>query len=145
VFRQTKRREKDPFMDIRKVTDSFAVSPQIRPEDVQTLADEGYTTIICNRPDDEEFGQPLFESLAAQAKALGLDIHHLPIASGMFGPQHISQMAELIENSSGKVFAYCRSGTRSIMLWAFQEVTKRPRDEVLALADAAGYDLSQQI
>lgn len=54
-------------------------------------------------------------------------------------------MAELVENSTGKVFAYCRSGTRSIMLWAFQEVTKRPRDEVLALADAAGYDLSQQI
>jgi uncharacterized protein (TIGR01244 family) len=54
-------------MEIRKVTDSFAVSPQIRPEDVQTLADEGYKTIICNRPDDEEFGQPLYESVAARS------------------------------------------------------------------------------
>lgn len=133
------------MMDIRKVTDSFAVSPQIRPEDVATLADQGYRTIICNRPDDEEFGQPLFETVAAHAKELGLDVHHLPITSGMFGPQHITQMAELIDASEGKVFAYCRSGTRSIMLWAFQEVTKRPRDEVVALASAAGYDLSQQI
>jgi uncharacterized protein (TIGR01244 family) len=132
-------------MDIRKVTDNFAVSAQIVPEDVQTLADEGYTTIICNRPDDEEFGQPLFESVAAQAQVLGMNIHHLPITSGMLGPQHISQMAQLVESGGGKVFAYCRSGTRSIMLWAFQEVTKRPRDEVVALAQAAGYDLSQQI
>ncbi|MFN3170918.1 MAG: TIGR01244 family sulfur transferase [Hyphomicrobiales bacterium] len=133
------------MMDIRKVTESFAVSPQIRPEDVQTLADEGYKTIICNRPDDEEFGQPLFEAIAAKATELGLEFHHLPITSGMFGPQHVTQMAELVENGSGKVIAYCRSGTRSIMLWAFQEVTKRPRDEVLALAEAAGYDLSQQL
>lgn len=132
-------------MEIRKVTDTFAVSPQIRPEDVQTLADEGYKTIICNRPDDEEFGQPLYESVAAEAARHGLAIHHVPIASGMFGPQHVEQTEQLITGNEGKILAYCRSGTRSIMLWAFQELTKRPRDEVLRFAADAGYDLSQQI
>ena len=132
-------------MDIRTVTDSFAVSPQIRPEDVQTLVDAGFTTIICNRPDDEEIGQPAFDTVASKARELGLDVHHLPITSGMFGPQHVAQTEKLLSDSVGKVLAYCRSGTRSIMLWAFQEVTKRPRDEVVALAAAAGYDLSQQI
>jgi hypothetical protein len=31
------------------------------------------------------------------------------------------------------------------MLWAFNAVRSQPRDEVLALTQAAGYDLSQQI
>lgn len=132
-------------MDIRTVTDSFAVSPQIRPEDVDSLANAGFTTIICNRPDDEEIGQPDVAAIKAKAQAAGMTFHHLPIVSGMFGPQHVAQMEELLDGSDGKVFAYCRSGTRSIMLWAFQEVAKRPRDEVLAQAAAAGYDLSQQI
>ncbi len=132
-------------MDIRTVTEEFAVSPQIRPDDVDRLAADGFTTIICNRPDDEELGQPKFDDVAVRAKELGLDIHHLPITSGMFGPQHIAETEALLDEATGKVFAYCRSGTRSIMLWAFQEVTKRPRDEVLALTAQAGFDLSRQI
>ncbi|MEM6712466.1 MAG: TIGR01244 family sulfur transferase [Pseudomonadota bacterium] len=132
-------------MDIHTVTDSFAVSPQIIPEDVETLAKEGYTTIICNRPDDEERGQPSFEAVANAATQWGLKSHHLPIVSGMLGPQHVSQMAELITESDGKVFAYCRSGTRSIMLWAFDQIEKRPREDVVKLASNAGYDLSQQL
>ncbi|MFK7792681.1 MAG: TIGR01244 family sulfur transferase [Devosiaceae bacterium] len=127
------------------MTDNFAVSPQIQPHDVEALAQAGFTTLICNRPDDEELGQPSFDAVAERAKQLGLTVHSLPITSGMLGPHHVSQMGEILDTSEGKVFAYCRSGTRSVMLWAFQEVTKRPRDEVLALAANAGYDLSQQL
>ena len=132
-------------MDIRRVTDSFAVSPQIAPGDMPAIAEAGFTTIICNRPDNEEYGQPEFAHIADAAKAAGLDIHFIPIASGMFGPQHVAQTKQVIEAASGPVLAYCRSGTRSVMLWAFQDVTKRPRDAVLADAARAGYDLSQQI
>lgn len=132
-------------MDIRQVTETFAVSPQISVEDVQTIADAGYKTIICNRPDGEQDGQPAFDAIAAKAEELGLAMHEVPVASGMFGPHHVEQMAQKLAEADGKVLAYCRSGTRSIMLWAFNEVRSRPRDEVLALTQAAGYDLSQQI
>ena len=132
-------------MDIRPVTDTFAVSPQIEVGDLDTIAADGYQTIICNRPDDEEAGQPAIAAVTARAEELGLSVHFIPIASGMFGPQHVAQMAEAVSNAEGKVLAYCRSGTRSIMLWAFNEVRHRPRDEVLALTSKAGYDLSQQL
>jgi uncharacterized protein (TIGR01244 family) len=134
-----------PKVDIRKVTDSFAVSPQIQPGDVEALKEAGYTTLVCNRPDNEDTGQPVFDSIAERAQSLGMDVHHIPITAGMLGPHHIEQTAAVIDGAEGKVFAYCRSGTRSVMLWALQEVTKRPRDEVVALAAAAGYDLSQQL
>ncbi|MEM6381425.1 MAG: TIGR01244 family sulfur transferase [Pseudomonadota bacterium] len=132
-------------MDIRTVTESFAVSPQIKVSDVGAIADAGFSVIICNRPDEEEHGQPTVADIEAAARDAGLDFHHLPIASGMFGPQHVAQMESLLDSADGGVLAYCRSGTRSIMLWAFQEIRKRPRDEVLNDAAAAGYDLSQQL
>ncbi|MBV6658243.1 MAG: TIGR01244 family phosphatase [Devosiaceae bacterium] len=132
-------------MDIRKVTETFAVSPQIEVSDIPAIAEAGFTAIICNRPDEEEAGQPAFEEIAAAAKQAGLATFSVPIASGMFGPQHVTQMQNLIDEADGPILAYCRSGTRSIMLWAFQEVTKRPRDEVLRDAALAGYDLSQQL
>lgn len=133
------------MMDIRQVTETFAVSPQISVDDLPAIAEAGYTTIICNRPDDEQDGQPSADAIAARAKELGLAMYVVPVASGMLGPHHVEQMAQKLEEVDGKVLAYCRSGTRSIMLWAFNEVRSQPRDEVLALTQAAGYDLSQQI
>lgn len=132
-------------MDIRPVTETFAVSPQVSVDDVQAIADAGFKTIICNRPDGEQEGQPSIDAITAKAEELGLAMHVVPVASGMFGPHHVEQMAQKLAEIDGKVLAYCRSGTRSIMLWAFNEVRSRPRDEVLALTEAAGYDLSQQI
>ncbi len=45
-------------MKIAHVTDTFAVSPQPGPEDMQAIAATGFHTIICNRPDGEDAGQP---------------------------------------------------------------------------------------
>ncbi|MEM1286985.1 MAG: TIGR01244 family sulfur transferase [Pseudomonadota bacterium] len=132
-------------MDIRNVTENFSVSPQITESDVAKLAEAGFDTIICNRPDDEDYGQAGFAAIERAAKDAGLACHHVPVESGLFGPQHVAEMKSILEQSSGKVLAYCRSGTRSIMLWAFQEVNKRPRDEVVQIAANAGYDLSQQL
>lgn len=132
-------------MDIRPVTETFAVSPQIEVQDVDALHQAGYTTIICNRPDREENGQPAVAQIEARAHELGLSFHHIPVTSGMLGPHHVQQMEAALDASQGKVLAYCRSGTRSVMLWAFQEVPKRPRQEIVQLAAKAGYDLSQQL
>jgi len=42
------------MMEIRKVDDSFAVVPQMQPDELTALAAEGFTAVICNRPDGEE-------------------------------------------------------------------------------------------
>lgn len=38
-------------MEIRRLTETYAVSPQIMPEDVATIRDEGFVRVVCNRPD----------------------------------------------------------------------------------------------
>ena len=40
-------------MDIRAITPTYAVSPQIALEDLPAIKAAGYTTIINNRPDGE--------------------------------------------------------------------------------------------
>jgi uncharacterized protein (TIGR01244 family) len=52
-------------------------------------------------------------------------------------------MAEALENASGPVLAYCRSGTRSTLLWSLAraKLGDNPAD-LRAKANGAGYDLA---
>ena len=51
---------------------AFLVSPQIQPGDVAAAAAMGVTTIVNNRPDGEEPGQPAGAEIEAAARAAGL-------------------------------------------------------------------------
>ena len=125
----------------RKVTDELAVSPQIGAGDVEAIKAAGFRSILCNRPDGEEPGQPDYAAIAAAAAKLGLEIRHQPVTSGGLRDEDVDAFAALMEDLPGPVFAYCRSGTRCIMLWALAESRKRPMPEVLEIAREAGYDL----
>lgn len=104
-------------MIISRITDDYAVAPQILPEHVATLAAEGFVTVICNRPDHEEPGQPLAEEIAAACKSAGVKFHHIPV-SGMPIPESaIEEHRRVIDDSDGAVLGYCRSGQRSAVIW----------------------------
>lgn len=125
----------------RKVTEQISVSPQITAEDVEAIEAAGFRSIICNRPDDEEPGQPDFKTIEKAAEASGLDIRYQPVMSGGLQKQDVDAFAALTDELPTPIFAYCRSGTRCIMLWAHAESSKRPLPEVLEMARQAGYDL----
>jgi uncharacterized protein (TIGR01244 family) len=58
--------------DIRRVTDAFAVAPQISEKDVEEIAAAGFKTIIANRPDGEGgIEQPRMGPIRAKPKPLG--------------------------------------------------------------------------
>src|SRR3546814_15265252 len=69
-------------MTIRSLTPALRVSPQIDPADVVALAASGFRSIVCNRPDGEEAGQPTAAAIAAAAEAHGLRFVHIPVMSG---------------------------------------------------------------
>ncbi|MEM6410881.1 MAG: TIGR01244 family sulfur transferase [Pseudomonadota bacterium] len=126
--------------DFRKVTDNFSVAPQLTKSDVNKAASLGFKTIICNRPDNEDFEQPDIASLKTHAEAAGLTYLALPF-SGAPAVEIADQMGELIENAEKPVLAYCRSGTRSITAWALSQRGTNQRDLILKQAADAGYDL----
>ncbi len=129
--------------DFRKLSDSVWASPQITAEDVREAHGRGFAMIVNNRPDGEVDDQPAGADIAALAEQLGLAYRAIPITPGGFGPEEVTQMVQALESAQGPVLAYCRSGTRSTLLWSLaQAASGHEPDEIASAAAAAGYDIS---
>ncbi len=129
-------------MDIRTLTDTLSVSPQIVASDLPALHAAGFRAIVCNRPDGEGPDQPTVTEIRAAAAPLGIDVHYLPVDSGKVTDSQGEQFAALVASLDTPVLAYCRTGMRSATLWALSQAGARPLDEIVALGQAAGYDLN---
>lgn len=130
------------MLELRRLTDSFSVAPQIAPEDLADLRAQGFALVINNRPEGEELGQPSGEEIEAAAHAAGLAYRAIPVAGGFSRPQ-VDEMAEAIDGVEGPVFAFCRSGTRSTLLWSLAQASRGGNpDEIAEAAASAGYDIA---
>ena len=129
--------------EFRKVTDRLSVAPQIALDDLAKAATQGFRLVINNRPDGEEPGQPTSAQVEAAAKVAGLAYVHIPVR-GSPTPEQVEAEQQLFETEKGPVLAFCRSGTRSIITWSLGQALAGDlsRAELVALGDAAGYDLS---
>ncbi len=129
-------------MDLRTLSPSYSVSPQITPEDIHALAGAGFKSVMCNRPDGEEFGQPDFASIEAVAKAEGLEVCWVPIVSSGVHQSDLEAFRAALDEMPGPMLAYCRLGTRCAMLWAIAQYGTLPDADILSATQAAGYDMS---
>lgn len=129
--------------DFRRVTDDLSVAPQISLVDVAEAARQGFKTLISNRPDGEEPGQPTAAEVAAAAKAAGLAFHHIPVRGAPTAEQ-VEETRMVLQEADEPVLAFCRSGTRSIVTWSLSQVATGARDrgELVSLGRQAGYDLT---
>jgi uncharacterized protein (TIGR01244 family) len=105
--------------DMRQVGNGFFVAGQIAPQHVAALAEAGYTTIICNRPDNEGPGQPPADTIKAEADRHGIAFHYVPVVHAGITRENVDAMQKALSEAEGLVFAYCRSGARSTHLYAF--------------------------
>ena len=129
-------------MELKRINDHVSVSGQIQPEDIKTLKDLGFTTIVNNRPDGEAPDQPAGAEIEAAAKAAGLAYHAIPLGREGVNPEMVANTKAVLEGSDGKVFCFCRSGTRSTTLWALSQAGEAPAERIIAQAAEAGYDMS---
>ncbi|RWJ16532.1 MAG: TIGR01244 family phosphatase, partial [Mesorhizobium sp.] len=77
----------------------------------------GFKSVICNRPDDEQPGQPSADSVKAAVEAAGLTFRYIPVISGQITAENVEDQAEALDELEGPVFAYCRSGARCTNLY----------------------------
>ena len=129
-------------MMLNKIIEDYVVSDQITEEDIEQLKEAGFKTIFCNRPDNEEQNQVTVKSIQDKAIESGLNFIHQPVIGGQIAQNDIDQFSDYYDAAEKPIFAYCRTGTRSSMLWALSESGKRSIDEILQLTSAAGYNLS---
>ncbi len=128
-------------MDIRQLTPSYAVSPQIALEDLPRLKALGFTDVIDNRPDSEIPPELHSEKMRAAAQAAGLNFHANPVVGGAIHEENVRTQAAALAGASGAVLAYCASGNRSSIVWALAHRGRSSADELISTAAKAGYNL----
>lgn len=129
-------------MDIRQITQDYAVSPQIEPQDMATLAARGFRTVINNRPDAEVPPELQSAAMRAAAEAAGLAYIDNPVVNGGLTMDMVQAQGAALAEADAPIFAYCRSGTRSSIVWALSQAGRQPTDALIEAAGKAGYDLA---
>ena len=128
----------------RKLTDRVYASPQIGIAEVAEAKALGIALIVNNRPEGESDDQTPGGEIEAAALAAGIDYVAIPVThAGFSEPQVVAMRQALARAGDVPVLAYCRSGTRSTLLWALAEASAGADPASLANAAAgAGYDLA---
>jgi uncharacterized protein (TIGR01244 family) len=127
----------------RKITDGIYASPQITADQIAEATALGIKLIVNNRPDGEGDDQTPGEEIEAAARAGGMDYVAIPVTHSGFSEPQVKAMADALDAAQGGVLAYCRSGTRSTLLWALAEASQGGDPDALTnMAAKAGYDVS---
>ena len=129
-------------MNLKPLSRDLSVMPQIEATEVAGLAARGFKSIIGNRPEGEAPDQPTWSSLVAEAERHGMSARQIPVVPGHIGPEDVERFAEALRDQPTPIAAFCRTGTRSAMLWALVNPDGLNVDERISLAAAQGYDLA---
>jgi uncharacterized protein (TIGR01244 family) len=129
--------------DFRQLTDHFWASPQIGLDDVGAAKAQGIALIVNNRPEGEAPDQVPGAAIEAAAESAGIGYRAIPVTHAGFSEDQVQAMAAALEEAAGPVLAYCRSGTRSTLLWALAQAARGDDPEAIAASAArAGYDVA---
>ena len=128
-------------MPIFQLTESLSVAAQITTQDIPNLAAQGFTVVVCNRPDDEVPSQTTMDEIEAACNAADIIFVRYPVDAINFPGPDIEGLGALFDDPGQSVLAYCRTGTRCANLW----VTSQSGDAQAAAVQTAreiGFDLS---
>ena len=128
-------------MSVYKLTESLSVAAQITPQDIGGLAAQGFTTVVCNRPDGESPGQAGMDEMEAACHEAEVLFIRYPVGVMNFPGADLEGLGPLFDDPNQKVLAYCRSGTRCANLWILSR-DEAGRDDAIAVARGIGFDLS---
>jgi uncharacterized protein (TIGR01244 family) len=127
----------------RTLDDRVMVAPQIDVAQIAEAKAQGVTLVINNRPDGEAPDEPQGPEIEAAAREAGLDYVAIPVGHGGFSQPQLDAMGTALDTATGKVLAYCRSGTRSTLLWSLARAKAGDAPQSLhKKANSAGYDLT---
>lgn len=132
-------------MSIEKIADYLYVSRQLNERIAKQVAQYNIKTVICNRPDGEEPNQPDFETVKAWLNAVGVEnVVYMPIDMEKIDDEQLELFQTTVAKSESPILAYCRTGTRSAMMWALNQSKRGVEvDSLIRAADLAGINLTK--
>jgi len=129
---------------LRPLTPAIFVAPQIGLDTIARAGELGVTLIVNNRPEGESPDQTPGTEIETAARAAGIAYVAIPVTHSGFAPWQLDALDEALgANADGKTLCYCRSGTRSTLLWCLVRARAGDSpDEIAETAAAAGYDVT---
>jgi len=129
-------------MTPKTLCEMMAVDKQLTVDGVAEAAKQGYRSIINNRPDGEEPGQPTSAEIGAAARAAGMEYVHIPVVPGQIADDQVAAFEKALEVLPKPILGYCKSGMRASTLWALCRCCDLGADAAIDSAAKAGYDLA---
>lgn len=131
-------------MSSNLLAENITFGGQITTGQVQLLADNGITAIICCRPDNEGADQTNFSEIDNAAKAANINSYHVPMSPKGITAGDVTKFAAALNDADGKVYAYCKTGMRSVKAWALDQASQGAKiGEIQSAAAGAGYNLDE--
>jgi len=129
-------------MDLRRLSETYMITVQLEPGDMAGLAADGVRMVICNRPDAENPASLQASAMQQAAEAAGLGFVYNPVNGAAMTMDNVEEQAAALDAADGPIAAYCASGMRSAVMWAFAQAGRIETDAIIAAGDAAGVSLS---
>jgi sulfide:quinone oxidoreductase len=128
-------------MKLQQLNEHIYISDQINITDILILKNLGIKSIINNRPDNEEVNQTRSKAIKASAEKYDIEYYYLPTAPGNYTSDLVDKFAKLLNSATSPTVAFCRTGNRSINLWAHTQAPKHGKDYVSAEAKKIGFNI----
>ena len=127
-----------------KINDRLWVAAQPTRAEIAALADNGFAALVNSRPDGEEQDQPGNEVEKDAAKEADLAYRFVPVTVPTITRADVRAFQNALSDIEERVFAHCKSGLRSLTLYALGEALdgRMTREEVVELGKSLGFDLS---
>ncbi|NNH60380.1 TIGR01244 family phosphatase [Rhizobium laguerreae] len=129
-------------MPVTAISEKLSVSPQPSVEDIRSLRDQGFKSLINNRPDNEDTSQPNTRIERQEAKHCDLSYTFIPVTAGTITEADVRAFQRAVDESDGPVLAHCQTGKRALNLYLIGEVLDGSMsvDKVVEFGRSRGFD-----
>ena len=99
------------------LTSTVSVSGQMTTNKFQQLIQQGFKSVIVNRPDQEQGNQVKVGQLRSIAEKSQVSVIYQPVNSGQISQANIEEFARYYNELPKPILMVCRSGARSAALF----------------------------
>ncbi len=109
-------------IEVTRLDERLSVAGQISVDDLAEIAQSGFKSVICNRPDFEGGeNQPTSNQLEQEAKSRGIVFAYLPVRLGSIPVERGEAFRKLADELPAPILAFCGSGNRATALHAMSQ------------------------
>ncbi|WP_312586241.1 beta-lactamase hydrolase domain-containing protein [Acinetobacter sp.] len=101
----------------RALTSTVSVTGQMTTSKFQQLIQQGFKSVIVNRPDQETGNSVTVSQLRSIAEKSQVSVIYQPVVSGQLSQANIEEFARYYNELPKPILMVCRSGARSAALF----------------------------